>query len=134
MNEILDLVQQTLDSTLSASQIHSHWGRRGDDKGDEYIIYSWESDIPEVSADGTIYYRTAEISLQYYVKYVKARTYAGRLNTANNMDMILKAMRSAGFGCTGGWSEIGDVDDIGFSTFRAVFEIAHIVEDDNGES
>lgn len=134
MDEILDLVQQTLDETLSSSQIHVHWGRRGDDTGDEYVIYSWESDEPEVSADGKIYYRTAEISLQYYVKYTKARTYTGRKNTAKCLSAMMAAMRAAGFGCTGGWAEIGDVDDIGYSTFRSTYEIPHLVEVENGES
>lgn len=131
MNEILSLVQLTLDTLLSPSSIHSFWGRRGDDQGDEYVIYGWESDPPEVSADADVYCRIAQISVQYYIKYGKARTISGRKTATERMDGILAAMRSAGFGCPLGWAEIGDVDDVGFATFRADFEIPHMTEPKN---
>lgn len=134
MNEILDLVQITLDNLLSSLSIRSYWGRRAeidtDENSDEYIIYEWESDPVEVAADAEIFYRIANISLQYYVKYAKARTYAGRKVTSDRMDSIMNAMRAAGFGCPDGWFEIGDVDEAGCATFRAEFEIPHKVGDE----
>lgn len=128
--DVLDLVQSTLDSILSESGVRSYWGRRADDgqaNPSEYVIYDVDRDEAEVSADGDLYYRTISVSLQYYVKYSGARTYTGRRTTNDRMETMREAMRSAGFGCPSGWYEIGDVDDIGFATFRADFELPHEV-------
>ena len=131
MKAVLDLVQTTLDTLLldnNGQGVYSFWGRRFEISANEseYIIYSWIDDSAEVSADGDLYYRTATVALQYYVKYAIARTYAGRQATADRMDAIREAMREAGFGCSGGWSEIGDVDDVGFATFRSEYSIPHL--------
>lgn len=132
MNEILDLVQLTLDTLLADSGIYSFWGRRTDidanPNATEYIIYSIDNDQADVSADGDVMYRMMSISLQYYVKYVVARTYAGRKATTDRMDAIREAMRNAGFGCDNGWMEIGDVDDVGFATFRSEYSIPRLME------
>lgn len=136
MNEILDLVQLTLDTLLAESGVYSFWGRRADvdanPNATEYIIYSIDSDQADVSADGDVMYRTMSVSLQYYVKYAIARTYSGRKATTDRMDAIREAMREAGFGCTGGWTEIGDVDDVGFATFRSEYEIPRLMDVTNG--
>lgn len=136
MKNILNLVQSTLDSLLikDDTTVYSFWGRRAEISANnetEYVIYSLSDDTAEVSADGELYYRTASIVLQYYVKYNVARTYQGRQTAADRMDSILEAMRAVGFGCVGGWNEIGDVDDVGFATFRAVFTIPHLIETAN---
>ena len=130
MKAILNLVQSTLDTLLTASGIRCFWGKRAEIDADpaakEYIIYTITDDNAEVSADGKLYYRTASIALQYYIKYAVARTYEGRQTAADRMDDIMEAMRTAGFGCSGGWSEIGDVDDVGFATFRSTYDIPHL--------
>ena len=133
MKDILNLVQETLDALLidsSGNGVHSFWGRRTEitpnDPAKEYIIYSFVDDQAEVSADGALYYRTTSVALQYYCKFSR-RTYAGRQAAADRMDSIMEAMRDAGFGCSNGWSEIGDVDDVGFATFRSIYEIPHYV-------
>lgn len=135
MNDVLDLVQTTLDNLLAADGVFSFWGRRAeiDQKAQtaEYVIYSIDDDAAEVSADGNLYFRTASVSLQYYVKYAAARTAAGRRAATARMKAIMKAMRTAGFGCPTGWSEIGDVDGIGYATFRSSYEIPHYVGDEN---
>ena len=134
MNDILDLVQTTLDTLLitETSKVYSFWGRRSeiddDSQAQEYIIYSIDGDPADVSADGDVMYRMMSVSLQYYVKYAVARTYAGRKSTCERMDAIREAMRSAGFTCSGGWAEIGDVDEIGFATFRSVYDIPRLME------
>ena len=133
MKDILDLVQTTLDTLLitNSEKVYSYWGRRAEIKNDqatEYVIYSIESDDADVSADGVLYYRMMTVALQYYVKYAVARTYAGRQSACNRMDAIREAMRTAGFGCPGGWSEIGDVDDVGFATFRSTYEIPRLMD------
>ena len=137
MKDILNLVQTTLDNLLitEAGTVYSFWGRRAEISANnetEYVIYSFEDDNAEVSADGELYYRTASVAVQYYIKYSTARTYQGRQTAADRMDAIREALRSAGFGCVGGWSEIGDVDDVGFATFRATFTIPHLMETENG--
>ena len=43
------------------------------------------------------------------------------------MDSIREAMREAGFGCSNGWMEIGDVDDVGFATFRSEYDIPRLM-------
>lgn len=135
MNDILDLVQTTLDTLLVSDGVYSFWGRRAeiDQKAQtaEYVIYSIDEDAAEVSADGDLYFRTASVSLQYYISYTIARTYAGRRQATNRMKAIMKAMRNAGFGCPTGWSEIGDVDGLGYATFRSSYEIPHYVGEDN---
>ena len=135
MNDILDLVQTTLDTLLASEGVYSFWGRRAeiDQKAQtaEYIIYSIDEDAAEVSADGDLYFRTASVSLQYYIKYTIARTAAGRRSATARMKAIMKAMRAAGFGCPTGWSEIGDVDGLGYATFRSSYEIPHYVGEDN---
>lgn len=132
MNEILDLLQLTLDTLLAESGIYSFWGRRTDvdanPNANEYIIYSIDSDQADISADGDVIYRRMYVSLQYYVKYAIARTFSGRKEVSDRMDAIREAMRKAGFGCPGGWSEIGDVDDVGFATFRSEYEIPRIMD------
>lgn len=135
MIDILDLVQTTLDTLLitETSTVYSFWGRRAevdDDKQtQEYIIYSIEGDPADVSADGDVMYRMMTVSLQYYVKYSVARTYAGRKKACDRMDAIREAMRTAGFGCSGGWAEIGDVDEVGFATFRSEYDIPRLMMD-----
>lgn len=132
MNEILDLVQLTLDTLLAESGIYSFWGRRTDidanPNATEYIIYSIDNDQADVSADGDVMYRMMSVSLQYYVKYAIARTHSGRKTTSDRMDAIREAMRNAGFGCDNGWMEIGDVDDVGFATFRSEYSIPRLME------
>lgn len=133
MEDILNLVQTTLDNLLvgETEAVYSFWGRRAEISNDnetEYVIYSIDDDSAEVSADGELYYRTASIAVLYYIKYSIARTYAGRQTAGSRMDAIREALRSAGFGCSGGWSEIGDVDDVGFATFRSVYTIPHLME------
>lgn len=128
MKAVLDLVQTTLDTLLigETEKIYSFWGRRAEidnDSSSEYVIYSVTSDDADVSADGGVYYRRMSVTLQYYVKYSVARTYSGRQSACDRMDAIREAMRTAGFGCPGGWDEIGDVDDVGFATFRSEYEI-----------
>lgn len=135
MKDILDLVQTTLDTLLitETESIYSFWGRRADvanDNASEYVIYIIESDTADVSADGDVYYRSMSVALQYYVKFSAARTYAGRQNAMDRMDAIREAMRSAGFGCSGGWSEIGDVDEVGFATFRSTYTIPRLMDGD----
>lgn len=133
MKDILDLVQTTLDTLLvgETEKIYSFWSRRAeinDIQDSEYVIYSIMDDVAEVSADGGLMYRTMSITLQYYIKYGIARTYEGRSAACDRMDAIREAMRAAGFCCNGGWSEIGDVDDIGFATFRSVYTIPHLMD------
>lgn len=135
MNDVLDLVQTTLDTLLVSDGVYSFWGRRAEigknDQTAEYIIYSIDSDSAEVSADGDLYFRTASVSLQYYVRYSIARTAQGRKDATSRMKSIMKAMRAAGFGCPTGWSEIGDVDGVGYATFRSSYEIPHYVGEDD---
>ena len=131
MNEIFDLVQSTLDTILSNDGIRVYWGRRAEDgqaNPTEYVIYDLDGDPAEVSADGDVLFRMTGVSLQYYIKYSVARTYTGRQQSFERMEQMMEAMRGAGFGCSGGWSEIGDVDEIGFATFRAEFEIPREME------
>lgn len=131
MREVLDLVQSTLDRLLAGEGVYSFWGRRADTESNsqatEYVIYSIEGDDAEVSADGMLYYRMMTVSLQYYIKYAVARTYQGRRLANDRMDAMREAMRGAGFGCSGGWAEIGDVDDIGFATFRSEYDIPRLM-------
>lgn len=131
MREVLDLVQSTLDRLLASEGVYSFWGRRADTESNpqatEYVIYSIEGDDAEVSADGMLYYRMMTVSLQYYIKYAVARTYQGRHLANDRMDAMREAMRGAGFGCSGGWAEIGDVDDIGFATFRSEYDIPRLM-------
>lgn len=127
MSDVLDLVQTTLDTLLATDGVRSFWGRRteidADPQATEYIIYDLENDGAEVCADGECLYRVTGISLNYYQKFGIARTYAGRLAAMNRMESVMKAMRSAGFGCSNGWVEIGDVDQVGFATFRSEYDI-----------
>lgn len=131
MKDILDLVQQTLDSVLAEDNVRSYWGRRDDDpdaKTSEYIIYTFRGDSADVSADGDVMYRMMTVELQYYVRFRIARTYAGRLKAADRMDALREAMRAAGFGCPAGWVEIGDVDEVGFATFVSSYDIPRLMD------
>lgn len=131
MKDVLDLVQSTLDRLLAGEGVYTFWGRRADTESNpqatEYVIYSIEGDDAEVSADGMLYYRMMTVSLQYYIKYAVARTYQGRRLANDRMDAMREVMRGAGFGCSGGWAEIGDVDDIGFATFRSEYDIPRLM-------
>lgn len=133
MSEILDLVQTTLDTLLVKDGVRSFWGRRTeidtDPQATEYIIYTLDSDGADVCADGDCLYRVTGISLNYYQKFGIARTYAGRVAAMNRMESIMISMRNAGFGCSGGWAEIGDVDSVGFATFRSDYDIPREIEE-----
>lgn len=126
--DVLQLVQDTLDTALATDGVRVYWGQRGEIDEDankkEYIVYSQDSDDELESADGGMIARTASIAVRLYVEQNYCRSYAGRTAWKTRTDAILSAMKTAGFLCGGGWSEIGDVDDVGFSTFLAVFEIA----------
>ena len=131
--DVLDLVQTTLDSVMIGENeaVYSFWGRRSEidnDQSTEYVIYTLEDDSVDVSADGDVMYRSMTIALLYYMKYGMARTYAGRKKAADRMDTIREALRSAGFGCPNGWAEVGDIDDVGFATFRSVYEIPRLMD------
>lgn len=133
MSEILDLVQTTLDTLLATDGVRSFWGRRteidADPQATEYIIFDWENDGAEVCADGDCLYRVTGISLNYYQKFGIARTYAGRQAAMDRMESVMNAMRTAGFGCPDGWVEIGDVDQVGFATFRSEYDIPREITD-----
>lgn len=126
--DVLELVQTTLDTALSSAAVRVYWGQRGDIDEDankqEYIVYSQDSDDVLESADGQIVARTASIAVRLYVEQNYCRSYAGRSAWKTRTDAIILAMEAAGFLCAGGWSEIGDVDDVGFSTFLAIFDYA----------
>ena len=133
ISDVLDLVQTTLDTLLigDTEKVYSFWGRRAEidnDQATEYIIYTLDDDSADVSADGDVIYRTMSIGVLYYMKYSVARTYAGRKKAADRMDAIREALRSAGFGCPGGWMELGDIDDVGFATFRSAYDIPRLME------
>ena len=130
--DVLDLVQTTLDTLLigETEKVYSFWGRRAEinnDQAQEYIIYTLEDDSADVSADGDVMYRSITVALLYYMKYSVARTYAGRHKAADRMDAIREALRDAGFGCSNGWSEVGDIDDVGFATFRSTYDIPRLM-------
>lgn len=129
MTDVLALVQTTLDSLLSVDDVRVFWGRRGDNSTGsqiEYAIYSLEGDPVSVSADGSIVARTASVSVNYYYEQNACRKAAGRQQSTERMTSILTAMKAAGFLCSGGWSEVGDVDDAGFVTFNAMFDYVHL--------
>ncbi len=127
MKDVLNLVQTTLDTLLNSAGVRVYWGRRAEITSDanqtEYVIYTLESDEAEVSADGNVLYRMTRVAVQYYSQMRITRTYTGRQTTLDRMESIMEALRSAGFGTSAGWEEIGDVDDVGFATFRSVYEI-----------
>lgn len=128
MTDVLQLVQSTLDDTLETDAVRVYWGQRGEIDDDanrqEYIVYSLDSDDVMESADGGVVARRASIAVRLYVDQNRCRTYTGRSAWKTRTDAILLAMEAAGFLCAGGWSEIGDVDEVGFSTFLAIFDYA----------
>lgn len=128
--DVLQLTQTTLDNALSAAGVRVYWGKRGeidaDAKKDEYVVYSQDDDSVLVSADGGTVARTASIAVRLYVEQTKCRTYAGRLAYTERARNIQSAMTAAGFLCPDGWMGIGDVDDIGFAVFLAIFDYARV--------
>lgn len=131
---VLDLVQETLDTLLFADGVRVYWQRRKDitdaeASQKEYVIYSQEGDAAETAADGDVMTRTAAISVLYYINADICRTKAGRTASQNRMKSISAAMKAAEFFCPGGWMELGDIDDAGFSTFQAEFDMIHFEED-----
>lgn len=130
MADVLQLVQTALDTVLAADGVRVYWGRRGEiDSGankKEYVVYSQDNDSVTESADGGTLARTASIAVRYYIEQNACRTYAGRTSWKTRADVVLQAMTSAGFLCPTGWVEIGDVDDVGFVVFLAIFDYARI--------
>ncbi|MHC1772949.1 MAG: hypothetical protein AB9907_14710 [Flexilinea sp.] len=128
--DVLQLVQTTLDDALETDAVRVYWGQRGEIDDDankqEYIVYTQDSDDVLESADGNVVARTASIAVRLYIDQNRCRSYAGRTAWKTRTDAIISAMESAGFLCAGGWSEIGDVDDVGFSTFLAIFDISRV--------
>ena len=131
MNEVLDLVQVTLDELLSEDGVRIFWGKRAeidnDKRTSEYVIYSITGDDAEVSADGDVFYRMMTVRLNYYIKNSLARTKNGRKIANDRMDSIRETLRDAGFGCSEGWIEVGDVDDAGFATFVSEYDIPRLM-------
>lgn len=127
MKDVLNLVQTTLDNLLDTAGVRVYWGKRAEITSDtnqsEYVVYTLDSDDAEVSADGDVLFRMTRVAVQYYASQRATRTYDGRQAALGRMEAIMAALRVAGFGTAAGWEEIGDVDDVGFSTFRSVYEI-----------
>ena len=128
--DVLQLTQDTLDDLLGSAGVRSYWGQRGEiDSGaktDEYIVYSQDDDPITESADGETLARTASIAIRYYIDQTVRKTYNGRVAYTERVNSILIAMTNAGFLCPSGWMEIGDIDDVGFTVFLAVFDYARV--------
>lgn len=123
--DISRLVQTTLDNALSASLIKVHEGRRQEIATDsnprEYVVYTIAADSVETHANGSVIARTADIYVNYYINEAIAYKNEGKQQRKEAIGQIMSGMTAAGFECADGFSEVGDVDLAGFSTWGATF-------------
>lgn len=63
----------------------------------------------------------ADVTIRYYYRYELIDTADGRVLVKNRMNLILTALKGAGFSCSGGFFDAGDVDEVGcFTSVRNV--------------
>ena len=126
--DLINLVQNTLDTALNGLNIKVYWTRRLDGvetpNPAEYVIFMLDEENNDVMADGRTITIRSDISVLYYVSESMLRDSAGRARIQNRKRLIREALKTAGFETPRGWSPIGDVDLIGFEVF--VLDAAYI--------
>jgi len=121
MIDIIQLTQTTLDTALATIPLRSFWLRRqeidGDPDPDEYIVFSVDEHEPDASADGEILIYRSYVTVRYFCR----DSWIGDSNKyaviRNRMAAIRTVLIGAGFDCSSGWQDVGDVDGISFQTF-----------------
>ena len=86
--EIKDEIQQILDSLLYPLGIHSHFNKRGDNVGDEYVIYNFVSSKYTDYANNQPILQRYNIDVKYYATKESFQM--------DRVDSIISAMNIAG--------------------------------------
>jgi hypothetical protein len=120
---IKDLVQLTLDTALTTSEIRSYDQRKSGPDASQYIVYSQLGDSEESFSDDAVDVKNAGITLKYYYRAGLLDNKSGRLAVRQIEDLIESSMLAAGFNLPFGKFDAGDVDDIEY--FVTVFEFEY---------
>lgn len=111
--------QAALDAVLAPDKVYSHWQRKQSVKGespDEYVVYTVDSDNPNLRANGGVFAKTAGLAVRYYHSFGLDATSTGRESVDARERQIAKALHDAGFAVTAGPFDLGDIDEVGFNT------------------
>lgn len=127
MTDIQSLVQSALDNAL-AGAVYVFWQKKveieDNPNPDEYVIYTRGTDEEIEKADnGQVITKEADVTIRYYYKCELIETAEGRARAKSRESQILSALRSAGFMCTHGFFDAGDVDAVG--CFTSVAECSY---------
>lgn len=120
MTDIQSLVQSTLDNALMGT-VYVFWQRKveieGDPNPDEYVVYTRGTDDDLEEADnGQVITKEADVTIRYYYKCELVESAEGRAMVKGRESTILTALKDAGFLCSGGFFDAGDVDAVGCFT------------------
>lgn len=130
MIDIIQLTQTTLDSVLAAIPLHSFWLRRKeieeDPNPDEYIVYTVDEHEPNDGADGKILIYKSYVTVRYFCRDSWIGDSSKYAVIKNRMSTIRSALIGAGFDCSSGWQDAGDVDGISFQTFVLTAEYSEV--------
>lgn len=116
------LTQAALDAAFNGA-VRVFWqSKSGDLK--EYIVYSRTgSGNDDFFADDQPLVESQGITVKYYYQADKLNTQTGRTQIKSREDLIISALKSAGFELDEEPFDAGDIDDIGYKT--TVFEFTY---------
>lgn len=156
MIDVIAYTQTTLDTALHEIPLHSFWLRRQEidsdpipqesnnqnqqesgnntasqevqnySNPDEYIVYSVDEHEPESGADGVGLIYVSHVTVRYFCRDSWISDSAQYSTIKSRMAAIREALIDAGFDCSSGWQDAGDVDGISFQTFVLSAEFAEV--------
>jgi hypothetical protein len=126
VTDVRDLIQSTLDTALTAAKVYVFWQRKveiaGDTNPDEYVVYTYEGDEPEIYADNVPLVVDSDATVKYFYRKDKLNSKTGRDGIKSRETGIKSALKAVGFTVSGPM-DVGDVDGIGF--YCSVFDCSY---------
>lgn len=128
-----DYLQQTLDTLLYKDGIYSFWQKKQEVTGlevnqNEFIVYTLILNAQQSYADNkaNVLQNTATVRYYYNENYLLS---VEKMDIVFNREKsILDAMSKAGFTTVTGFSEVGDVDGIGFYVAVCEFVLSEVAQ------
>lgn len=116
MMDMQAILQSALDKALNGA-VCVFWQRKTEvadnPSPDEYVVYTRGIDTELEQADnGQVLIKEAVATIRYYYRCELAETEVGRARVKGRERKMLAALKEAGFSCSGGFFDAGDVDEI----------------------
>ncbi len=117
------------DELFEKHGVNTYYGKKsGSPNQKEFIVYTQDSNELDTIATEDIETRNTAITLRYYIKDTEVVTAVGRKKLFDRTNQIMYAMKAAGFLTSSGFSDVGDIEDMGFSTHVATFTFGQVMD------